>query len=149
MKLIQASNQLLLNRHNLYLKSLSIRFKSTINNQSNEDIQFLQKSVLSTDFFQKSLPRLPVPKLDKTCERYLQSLQPIICNREQFENTARIVKNFELSIGKELHDKLLKSNRINKHTSYISQPWFEMYLKSRLPLVLNYNPFMSWKGMFF
>lgn len=156
MKLTQASNKLLFNRYHYhqYLKStttLSIRFKSIINsqqkNKQNIDIQFLQQSILPTDFFQKSLPRLPIPKLEKTCERYLQSLQPIICNREQFENTTRIVKNFELSIGKELHDKLLKSNRINKHTSYISQPWFEMYLKSRLPLVLNYNPFMSWKGL--
>lgn len=150
MKLIQASNKLLncSNNYQYHLKvtANSIRFKHHQSNDGQYDIQYLQKSVLFTDFFQRSLPRLPVPKLEKTCERYLQSLQPIISNREQFENTTKIVKNFESSIGKDLHEKLLKWNRINKHTSYITQPWGEMYLKSRLPLVLNYNPFMSWKG---
>ena len=43
-------------------------------------------------------------------------------------------------------DKLLREkDRKNKHTSYISGPWFDMYLKSRLPLVLNYNPFIAFK----
>ena len=145
MKIIQASNKLqILKDHHHYLKLISSTRRS-IHHAFDEDVQYLQKSVLPTDFFQTSLPRLPIPKLEKTCERYLQSLQPIICNREQFENTARIVKNFEDGIGKQLHEKLIKSNKINKHTSYISKPWSEMYLKSRLPLVLNYTPFMSWK----
>ena len=43
-------------------------------------------------------------------------------------------------------DALLRErDRQNKHTSYISGPWFDMYLKSRLPLVLNYNPFIAFK----
>ena len=43
-------------------------------------------------------------------------------------------------------DKLLRErDRQNKHTSYISGPWFDMYLESRLPLVLNYNPFIAFK----
>ena len=43
-------------------------------------------------------------------------------------------------------DKLLRERDAqNKHTSYISEPWFNMYLESRLPLVLNYNPFMAFK----
>ena len=43
-------------------------------------------------------------------------------------------------------DKLLRErDRQNKDTSYISGPWFDMYLKSRLPLVLNYNPFIAFK----
>ena len=34
-----------------------------------EKYQLLQKSPVKTDFFQRSLPRLPIPKLNKTCER--------------------------------------------------------------------------------
>lgn len=145
MRLIRASSKLLQNSPyaNHHLKATSVRLKH--HGHTEDDFQYLQKSVLPTDFFQRSLPRLPIPKLEKTCERYLQSLQPIICNREQFENTTRIVKSFEEGIGQDLHAKLVKQNKINKHTSYITQPWFEMYLKSRTPLVLNYTPFMAWK----
>lgn len=34
---------------------------------------------------------------------------------------------------------------MNKNTSYITQPWFDMYLESRTPLPLNYNPFLLFK----
>lgn len=27
----------------------------------------------------------------------------------------------------------------------LPEPWFDMYLKSRLPIVLNYNPFISFQ----
>ncbi len=27
----------------------------------------------------------------------------------------------------------------------LSEPWFDMYLKARDPLVLNYNPFIAFK----
>lgn len=33
----------------------------------------------------------------------------------------------------------------NKHTSYISKPWFDMYLSDRKSLVLHYNPFIAFK----
>jgi carnitine O-palmitoyltransferase 2 len=35
-----------------------------------------------------------------------------------------------------------KKNASNRTTSYISKPWFEMYLKSRLPWILNFNFFL-------
>lgn len=39
--------------------------------------------------------------------------------------------------------KLLKSeDKANKHTNYISQPWFDMYLADRTSLPINYNPFL-------
>ena len=34
---------------------------------------------------------------------------------------------------------------MNKNTSYITGPWFDMYLESRTPLPLNYNPFLLFK----
>lgn len=39
---------------------------------------------------------------------------------------------------------LLAQDLQNKHTSYVTEPWFEMYLKDRKPIVLNYNPFVSY-----
>jgi len=44
-----------------------------------------------------------------------------------------------------IHNRLLEENKRNSHTSYISKPWFDMYLESRLPLPLNFNPFLTFK----
>lgn len=109
------------------------------------DYQYLEKSTLPTMKFQKSLPRLPIPKLDKTIERYLSALEPIIDDKNQYQNTVNIANQFKDNEGAILHDQLVKEDKANKHTSYISKPWFDMYLKSRTPLVLNFNPFMAWK----
>lgn len=45
----------------------------------------------------------------------------------------------------DLQLKLITQNRRNRHTSYISKPWFDMYLSDRKPVILNYNPFMAFK----
>ena len=44
----------------------------------------------------------------------------------------------------ELNDKLIEQDKANKATSFITEPWFDMYLKDRQPIVLNYNPFISY-----
>ncbi|XP_022695492.1 carnitine O-palmitoyltransferase 2, mitochondrial-like isoform X1 [Varroa jacobsoni] len=106
--------------------------------------QYLQRSKIPTMHFQKSLPRLPVPKLADTCSRYLRSLEPIVTTAE-LENTRTIVKDFEEGRGNALQTELVAENSKNKHTSYISQPWFDMYLSSRSPVPLNYNPFLIWR----
>jgi carnitine O-palmitoyltransferase 2 len=36
----------------------------------------------------------------------------------------------------------MKYDDANQHTSYISETWFDMYLQSRLPCPINFNPFM-------
>lgn len=38
--------------------------------------QYIQESLLPTDHFQLSLPRLPIPKLEDTCVRYLRAQKP-------------------------------------------------------------------------
>ncbi|GAB1599724.1 carnitine O-palmitoyltransferase 2, mitochondrial-like [Argonauta hians] len=104
--------------------------------------EFLEKSKVPTYHFQKSLPRLPIPKLEDTCRRYLLT-QKALLNEAQYQSTENIVKNFEQNEGKALHDQLVALDKANKHTSYISAPWFDMYLKDRRPVVLNHTPFMS------
>ncbi|KAG8183892.1 hypothetical protein JTE90_002461 [Oedothorax gibbosus] len=109
-----------------------------------KDFQFLQRSIVPTDHFQDSLPRLPIPELEKTCERYINAIKPFI-DEERFKKTVAIVNKFKCEEGKGLQEELKAFNSGNKHTSYISGPWFDMYLKSRSPLVLNFNPFLSFK----
>ncbi|XP_066586911.1 carnitine O-palmitoyltransferase 2, mitochondrial isoform X2 [Prorops nasuta] len=91
--------------------------------------------------FQPSLPRLPIPKLEDTANRYLNAQRPIL-NNDQLNTTISYVNKFLSDEGLMLNKALLEENKKNKHTSYITEPWFDMYLKDRKPLPINYNPFL-------
>lgn len=120
------------------------RPKSSNSNRKHDDYNYFKRSILSTDHFQYSLPRLPIPKLEATCERYLAAVKPILNNDEKaFEQTRQLVDDFRTGDGQRLDAQLRQKNTANRHTSYISKPWFEMYLKSRLPLILNFNFFLA------
>ncbi|GAV03843.1 hypothetical protein RvY_14218 [Ramazzottius varieornatus] len=108
----------------------------------NMNMQLLQRSIVPTMHFQRSLPRLPIPKLEKTLERYLKAQKPLLTN-DVFQQTSKIVADFQTKDAPELHQTLLARDRAQKHTSYISEWWFDMYLRSRVPLVLNFNPFIA------
>lgn len=107
-----------------------------------EPSQYLQRSIVPTMHYQDSLPRLPIPKLEDTIRRYLSAQKPLL-DDSQFRKTEELCKSFESGIGKELHEQLVAQDKQNKHTSYISGPWFDMYLTARDPVVLNFNPFIS------
>ncbi|XP_021565786.1 carnitine O-palmitoyltransferase 2, mitochondrial [Carlito syrichta] len=92
--------------------------------------------------YQDSLPRLPIPKLEDTIRRYLSAQKPLL-DDSQFRKTEQLCKSFENGIGRELHKQLVAQDKQNKHTSYISAPWFDMYLTARDSIVLNFNPFMA------
>jgi len=98
------------------LYPFSRRFKST----SSVDYNYLEKSILPTNTFENSLPRLAIPSLQDTCSRYLEALEPIIADGNQFQNTLNLVKEFERHDGAKLHDLLVDQDKKNKHTSYIS-----------------------------
>ncbi|XP_065216088.1 carnitine O-palmitoyltransferase 2, mitochondrial-like [Planococcus citri] len=115
------------------------RISSRTKYSSTDDYQFIQRSIVPTLHFQQSLPRLPIPELPKTCDRYLQSLKPIL-TQDEFNNTESIVKKFQTEVGAQLHKELKDQDAENKDTSYISEPWFHMYLCDRTPLPINYNP---------
>lgn len=93
--------------------------------------------------FQASLPRLPIPELEKTKERYIAAQTPLLgADSEAFKTTAKHVEDFCSGVGQSLQKELQATDKANKHTSYISEPWFDMYLKDRVPLPINYNPFL-------
>ncbi|UJR23635.1 hypothetical protein I4U23_026620 [Adineta vaga] len=119
------------------------RHLSSNSTRKYDDYNYFKRSLLLTDHFQHSLPRLPIPQLDKTCERYLTALKPILNNDENaYKETQKILADFRTGDGKRLDAQLRLKNASNRNTSYISKPWFEMYLKSRLPLILNSNFFL-------
>ncbi|XP_077986984.1 carnitine O-palmitoyltransferase 2, mitochondrial-like [Glandiceps talaboti] len=108
---------------------------------SSPSIEYLHHSIVPTMHFQPSLPRLPIPKLEDTHNRYLQS-QRVLLDDEQFAKTSKLMEEFIKGEGKGLNDELIAIDKKNKHTSYITGPWFDMYLEARDPLVLNFNPYI-------
>jgi carnitine O-acetyltransferase len=67
---------------------------------------------------QDSLPQLPIPELEKTCQRYLRALKPLQSAREHGE-TKHAVQEFLKGDGPELQRKL--KDYAQGRTSYIEQ----------------------------
>lgn len=61
-----------------------------------ETYQFLQRSNMNTYYFQKSLPRLPIPKIEKTLDRYLAAQRPLLTD-EEYRKTEDYCKKFSKS----------------------------------------------------
>ncbi|RHY86391.1 hypothetical protein DYB37_001281 [Aphanomyces astaci] len=100
---------------------------------------YVQKTVIPTFHFQKSLTRLPIPSLDDTLNRYLLAVQPVVSANE-FDATKRAVEKFRKQDGPELHAALVERDNASPETSYINKWWFDMYVQDRQPLVINVNP---------
>lgn len=116
--------------------------KRNYSSKTDSSSEYLHRSVVPSMHYQKSLPRLPVPKLEDTIRRYLAAQRPLL-DDEQFRTTEKLAEDFQNGVGKQLHEELVAQDKNNKHTSYISAPWFDMYLSARDSVVLNFNPFMS------
>lgn len=87
---------------------------------------------------QNELPRLPVPKLEDSCKKYLMALEPIQ-HKEDHEKTKKVVENFLQKEGPKLQSELQKY--AEDKSSYIEQWWDESYLTASDSVVLNLNPF--------
>ena len=70
--------------------------------------------------FQESMPRLKIPKLEDTVQRYLNAQKPLL-TPEQWKETEDIADHFVGYEGRALH-ALLDEMDFTKleHTSYIS-----------------------------
>lgn len=62
------------------------------------------------------LPSLPVPQLQLTLERYLDTVRPVVDDQE-YAQTEDICKHFAEGIGKTLQDKLIE--RGNKYKNWV------------------------------
>ncbi|KAF4123609.1 hypothetical protein GMORB2_6310 [Geosmithia morbida] len=87
---------------------------------------------------QDKLPKLPIPDLEHTTERYLKALKPLQSAREHLE-TQNAVYDFLHNEGPDLQEKL--KTYAQSKTSYIEQFWYDSYLNYDNPVVLNLNPF--------
>lgn len=80
------------------LNTSALRFSTGPPDNLSKEYQFLPGGILPSYYFQKSLPRLPVPKLELTCKRYLEALKPLL-SPEQYNKTEKYVQDFEKGAG--------------------------------------------------
>uniref|UniRef100_A0A336M930 carnitine O-palmitoyltransferase n=1 Tax=Culicoides sonorensis TaxID=179676 RepID=A0A336M930_CULSO len=87
--------------------------------------------------FQGSLPRLPLPSVHDTLQRYLDSARPLL-DDENYERTVKLAKEFENTIAKKLQWYLVLKSWWS--TNYVSDWWEEyVYLRGRGALMVNSN----------
>jgi carnitine O-acetyltransferase len=87
---------------------------------------------------QGELPKLPIPPLEDTCERYLEYIAALQSPEELALSKARVAQ-FLTEDGPRLQHKLLEYDQDKK--SFIEDFWYEAYLNHRSSVVLNVNPF--------
>ncbi|KAK6633861.1 hypothetical protein RUM44_004468 [Polyplax serrata] len=88
------------------------------------------------------LPKLPVPDIRTTLEKYLRAVEPIV-NESQYEYTKSLVENLTGpdGIGPKIQKELLRRREERDNWAY--EWWLnDMYLNVRLPLPINSNPGM-------
>uniref|UniRef100_A0A3Q2Q4P6 Carnitine O-acetyltransferase n=1 Tax=Fundulus heteroclitus TaxID=8078 RepID=A0A3Q2Q4P6_FUNHE len=85
--------------------------------------------------YQEGLPKLPVPPLKQTCERYLASLEPIV-SEEELEDTRMLLQEFlKGGVGERLQKGL--ERRARKTDNWVSEWWMQSaYLDCRMPLAV-------------
>ncbi|XP_050388403.1 peroxisomal carnitine O-octanoyltransferase [Patella vulgata] len=80
---------------------------------------------------QESLPSLPIPPLQKTLDRYLDSVKPFVTD-EEYKQTEFLVQQFHSGVGKELHFKLFE--RAKYMRNWLEKWWDDgVYLELRNP----------------
>ncbi|XP_049865434.1 carnitine O-acetyltransferase-like [Pectinophora gossypiella] len=85
-----------------------------------------------------NLPKLPVPKLSDTLQKYLKSVRPHL-NDDEFATTTSLVKDFECGVGQKLQNLLLK--RAENSLNWLEEWWLNTaYLGYRDPVTVFSSP---------
>ncbi|KZP00530.1 acyltransferase ChoActase/COT/CPT [Calocera viscosa TUFC12733] len=104
---------------------------------------------LPTFHHQRSLPRLPVPPLRQTLDKYLKSLEPLLeegelagegSKNEELQKRAAWADEFEKGIGRELQERLIDVDRASQNNWLDDNFWIKKaYHEWRAPLIVHSN----------
>ncbi|XP_064614133.1 peroxisomal carnitine O-octanoyltransferase-like [Liolophura sinensis] len=96
------------------------------------DPDFLYTSEEEKTFqYQDSLPSLPLPSLDQTLRKYLDSVRPHVTD-EEYRQTEFVVQQFGSGVGRDLHAKLAEKAKCERN--WLEKWWDQMaYLDFRYP----------------
>ncbi|GFH49996.1 hypothetical protein CTEN210_06472 [Chaetoceros tenuissimus] len=112
-----------------------------MNPQTNEKEQSKSISRQSSTYeSQTTLPRLPIPSLEQTLEKFLYFVKPLL-TPSQYQDTLSQVSKFKSQDGPTLQTILQEYESSTKFGSYIEEWWSDAYLAPNSSVVLNLNPF--------
>ncbi|KAL7307502.1 hypothetical protein TKK_0000680 [Trichogramma kaykai] len=87
--------------------------------------------------FQGSLPRLPLPSVEDTAQRYLRSVRPLL-DDDGYRRMEQLAREFQQGIGVKLQRYLILKSWWS--SNYVSDWWEEyVYLRGRSPIMVNSN----------
>lgn len=96
----------------------------------------MDKTVLNQQL--PRLPRLPIPPLQVTLDRYLKSVRPLL-NQKEYAKYTLIVDDFLRGQGQLLQQRLLEYDKTQVH-SWLENWWLSLaYLSWRESLLINSN----------
>ena len=91
------------------------------------------------------LPRLPIPDLEDTLQRYEQSIKPLCFSEDELTHTRTMINNFRTSGGLDLQHQLIANDQAQASSGtfphfYFEDLWDDAYLAARCPNPVNINP---------
>ena len=83
-----------------------------------------------------NLPRLPIPSLDDTLSRYMESVVPHCTSSDEYNTHLELVKDFSNTVGPPMQKQLISKDILpemyNEYPySYSERWWDDMYLGGR------------------
>ncbi|CAF3609815.1 unnamed protein product [Rotaria sp. Silwood1] len=94
---------------------------------------------MKTFEYDDKLPSLPLPTLEHTLERYLDSIRTVVSD-DEYVKTKKIVEQFAKGTGRELHEQLKTNIEKRQERNWLAKWWDEeIYLKWRLPIAPAMN----------
>ncbi|KAI7882364.1 acyltransferase ChoActase/COT/CPT [Lichtheimia hyalospora FSU 10163] len=96
--------------------------------------------------YQANLPKLPVPALSATLQKYLKTVRPLVGD-EEYKRTENAVKEFETSgIGAKLQDRLVARAQDPNVVNWLEDWWLEgAYMAYRDPVMIHVSYFFYYK----
>ncbi|KAI9357871.1 acyltransferase ChoActase/COT/CPT [Pilaira anomala] len=97
--------------------------------------------------YQANLPKLPVPSLSETLQKYLKSVHPLL-SPEEYKRTEQAVKDFEApgGLGQQLQQRLVARAQDPSIVNWMEEWWSDQaYMGYRDPVVVYVSYFFAYK----
>ena len=98
---------------------------------------------VSDDLFphQAELPPLPLPSLEDTCNRYLDSAKPVL-TEEEYAHTAALVRDFCREGGEGQALQVALEEKASEERNWMEEWWEQLaYLRTRTTMAVHINWF--------
>eukprot|EP00854_Cymbomonas_tetramitiformis_P005265 gene5265-6400_t len=90
------------------------------------------------------LPRLPIPPLEKTVERYLKHVKALGFSAEELATHQAVVQEFAEGAGQTLQAQVVEADKHEGYpNSFIEEHWDNMYNGLRCPQPVNVSPYFG------